>query len=77
MVRLAQELADLSISLPYDHTNAIYVRVDKSRVDIMKALIVGAADTPYAHGVYLYDIFFDDQYSEAPPKVNLETTGGG
>lgn len=28
MVRLAQELADLSNALPYEHTNAIFVRVD-------------------------------------------------
>lgn len=77
MVRLAQELADLSISLPYDHTNGIFVRVEQTRVDVMKALIVGASDTPYAHGVFIYDIFFDDQYPEGPPKVNLETTGGG
>ena len=50
IVRLAQEIADLSNSLPNDHTNAIFVRVDESRVDVMKAIICGAANTPYAHG---------------------------
>lgn len=29
MVRLAQELADLSNALPSEHTNSIFVRVDK------------------------------------------------
>ena len=77
MVRLAQELADLSNSLPIEHTNSIFVRVDQSRVDVMKAVIMGASGTPYAHGAFEYDIFLDDSYPNAPPKVNLTTTGSG
>ncbi len=77
MVRLAQELADLSNALPYEHTNAIFVRVDQTRVDMMKALICGAANTPYAHGCFEYDIFCDNNYPREPPKMNLITTGGG
>jgi hypothetical protein len=50
IVRLAQEIADLSNSLPNEHTNAIFVRVDEARVDVMKAIICGASNTPYAHG---------------------------
>lgn len=50
IVRLAQEMADLSNALPDEHTNAIFVRVDETRVDVMKAIICGAAGTPYAHG---------------------------
>jgi hypothetical protein len=38
---------------------------------------MGAAGTPYAHGAFVYDIFFEDKYPEGPPKVNLMTTGGG
>ena len=77
MVRLAQELADLSNALPYEHTNANFVRVDQSRVDLMKALICGASNTPYAHGCYEFDIFCDNNYPRDPPKMNLITTGGG
>ena len=56
IVRLAQEMADLSNSLPNDHTNAIFVRVDESRVDVMKAIICGASNTPYAHGCFEFDL---------------------
>ena len=77
MVRLAQELADMSTALPIEHTNSIFVRCDSERVDVMKAMIMGSAGTPYAHGAYVYDIYFDDTYPNAPPKVNLSTTGGG
>ena len=77
IVRLAQELADLSTALPIEYTNSIFVRCDQSRVDVMKALIMGASGTPYGHGAYEYDIYFDDNYPAGPPKVNLETTGAG
>ncbi|CAD8078852.1 unnamed protein product [Paramecium sonneborni] len=77
IVRLAQEFADMSTSLPIEHTNAIFVRADKERVDVMKALVMGAKGTPYAHGAYLFDIYADDSYPNAPPKMNLSTTGNG
>ena len=77
LVRLAQELADMSTALPIEHTNSIFVRVDETRVDVMKALITGAAGTPYGHGAFEFDIYFDDSYPNNPPKVNLTTTGGG
>ena len=57
--------------MPIDHTNAIFVRCDTNRVDVMKALIMGAAGTPYAHGAFEFDIFFEDNYPNGPPKVNL------
>jgi ubiquitin-protein ligase len=77
MVRLAQELADLSNALPSEHTNAVFVRVDKSRVDMMKSIITGATGTPYAHGCYEFDIFCENNYPNGPPKMNLMTTGNG
>ncbi|CAK71945.1 unnamed protein product (macronuclear) [Paramecium tetraurelia] len=77
IVRLAQEFADMSTSLPIEHTNAIFVRADKERVDVMKALVMGAKGTPYGHGAFLFDIYADDSYPNAPPKMNLSTTGNG
>ena len=77
MVRLAHELADLSNSLPSEHTNAVFVRCDKSRVDMMKAIITGSNGTPYAHGCYEFDIFSENSYPNGPPKMNLMTTGNG
>jgi ubiquitin-protein ligase len=76
-IRLAQELADISTALPVEHTNAIYVRCDKERVDFMQALIMGSNGTPYGHGAYLFDIHFEDSYPSVSPKVNLTTTGHG
>jgi ubiquitin-protein ligase len=77
MVRLAQELSTLTTALPSEHTNAIYVRVEKSRMDMVKALICGAANTPYAHGCFEYDIFCGSNYPSGPPQMKLTTTGSG
>jgi ubiquitin-protein ligase len=77
MVRLAQELADISNALPTEHTNAVFVRVDRNRVDKMKAMITGSIGTPYAHGMYEYDLFFENAYPNTSPKMNLTTTGNG
>lgn len=77
MFRLAQEFADLSTALPIDHTNSIFVRCDPDRVDVMQALVFGAKGTPYGHGGFLFDIYFDDNYPNGPMKCNLETTGSG
>lgn len=67
----------MSTALPIEHTNAIYMRADKDRVDLLQALVTGAKGTPYAHGCYIFDIFIDDNYPAGPPKMNLSTTGNG
>ena len=76
-IRLAQEFADLPRALPCESTNSIYVRVDKDNMDYMKVLIIGSEGTPYSNGAFQFDVFFDSQYPNAPPKVTLMTTGGG
>ncbi len=65
----------MSTSLPVDYTNSVFVRCDLKRVDVMKCLIMGSSGTPYAHGAFLYDVFFEDNYPNSSPKVNLQTTG--
>jgi len=77
MIRLAQEIADLSTSLPVDSSNAMFVRADDERIDVMKVLIFGAEGTPYGNGGFEYHVYFDHDYPNSPPKVNLETTGNG
>lgn len=76
-LRLSQELADLSSSLPCEYTNSIFVRCDKDRIDVIRALIMGSKDTPYSNGAFLFDIFCEDTYPNNPPKMVITTTGGG
>lgn len=35
----------------------------------MKALITGPNNTPYAHGIYIFDVYFPMEYPNYPPKI--------
>lgn len=73
--RLAQETVTLSTSLPLSFSSSVFVRCDTDRLDIMKVLITGPADTPYANGCFEFDVYFPHDYPNSPMMINLETTG--
>ncbi|CAL2050412.1 unnamed protein product [Caenorhabditis brenneri] len=75
--RIAKELASIVNSLPLNASNSIYVCYDEGRVDIIKVLISGPDDTPYANGLFEFDIFFPTGYPFSPPKCAFLTTGSG
>ncbi|KAL0569727.1 hypothetical protein V5O48_012242 [Marasmius crinis-equi] len=70
---LIKELATMATSLP----EGIFVRVDETRNDAIKAMIAGPPSTPYAGGLFEFDIFLPMTYPNTPPLVTLKTTGGG
>ncbi|GAA5877972.1 hypothetical protein JCM3774_004770 [Rhodotorula dairenensis] len=71
-VHLAKELAVLSTSLP----PGIWVRHDEERVDVLKCLLAGPEHSPYAGGLFEFDIFLPLRYPEVSPLCWLVTTGG-
>lgn len=73
--RLAQEAVTLSTSLPLSYSSSVFVRCDTDRLDIMKVLITGPSDTPYANGCFEFDVYFPHDYPNSPMMINLETTG--
>eukprot|EP01139_Manchomonas_bermudensis_P011913 Amastigsp_a344630_31.p2 type:complete len:266 gc:universal Amastigsp_a344630_31:1-798(+) len=77
MMRLAQEAASISSSLPLSTSSSVFVRIDESRMDVWRALIIGPEGTPYENGCFQFDVFFPQTYPKTPPLVNLETTGAG
>ncbi|KAF9009093.1 ubiquitin conjugating enzyme family protein [Cyathus striatus] len=74
---IAKELAILSTNLPVAWDSSIFLRVDETRVDVIKALITGPEGTPYYNGCYLFDIFLGPSYNQSPPSVKYMTTNGG
>ncbi|KAK7470678.1 hypothetical protein VKT23_002100 [Stygiomarasmius scandens] len=74
---IAKELAILTTNLPVAWDSSIFLRVDETRVDIIKALITGPEGTPYYNGCYLFDIFLGPSYNQSPPSVKYMTTNGG
>jgi len=74
--RVYQELLEYKINLPVQTSSSIFVRVQESRLDLLRILITGPESTPYEHGIFMFDVFLGD-YPNSPPKVKFLTTGGG
>lgn len=78
LARIMQECESLTgDTLPLTLQSGVFVRVDEERIDVMKALIIGAEGTPYSGGAFEFDVFLPGDYPIVPPLVNLETTGNG
>ncbi|XP_077252626.1 uncharacterized protein LOC143892034 [Tasmannia lanceolata] len=69
--KIQQEWKILEKDLP----ETIFVRSYEERMDFMRAVIVGAAGTPYHDGLFFFDIFFPPNYPGVPPKVHYHSGG--
>ena len=73
--KLLAEIGALEEHLP---TNpAIWLRFDEETPQFLRALITGPTGTPYALGLFCFDIYVPDNYPQVPPMMQLLTTGGG
>jgi ubiquitin-protein ligase len=52
------------------------VRVDEESMNSMNVLISGSAGTPYAHGLYHFELFCDESFPVGPPKMQILTGRG-
>ncbi|OMJ90956.1 hypothetical protein SteCoe_6624 [Stentor coeruleus] len=73
--RINAEMKTLFKSVPCDSAASIFVMFDSECNHKVKFLLSGTVDTPYAHGLYLFDVLLPSNYPAVPPKVNLTTTG--
>ncbi|KAJ0677557.1 putative ubiquitin-conjugating enzyme E2, ubiquitin-conjugating enzyme/RWD [Helianthus annuus] len=53
--------------LEKDLPDTIFVRVYESRMDLLRAVIIGAEGTPYHDGLFFFDVFFPSTYPNTPP----------
>lgn len=77
MKRIASEFATLSKSLPVELGSSIFIRCDETNMSYLKCLIVGPDDSPYANGMFEFDIFLPADYPNVSPQFLLCTTGRG
>ncbi|KAE9457644.1 hypothetical protein C3L33_10443, partial [Rhododendron williamsianum] len=61
--------------LEKDLPDTIYVRVYETRVDLLRAVIVGPAGTPYHDGLFVFDVLFPPTYPDIPPMVYYYSGG--
>lgn len=76
-VRMNKEIKNFSKNSPCESAAAIYVAMDAAQTNLMRALISGPEDTPYAHGLYLFNIALRGSYPGTPPIVRILTNGEG
>ena len=74
---LFKELAAYRNALPVEYGSSCFCRVINNRLDMLRVMITGPDDTPYANGCFLFDISMPGDYPKSNPKVQFLTTGGG
>ena len=72
--RIRQEHKSLISGLP---TSQIYVRTYESRLDLLRCLIIGPADTPYEHAPFLIDLFLPPTFPAIPPVAHFHSWTSG
>ncbi|CAI9786415.1 unnamed protein product [Fraxinus pennsylvanica] len=53
----------------------IYVRVYEDRMDLLRAVIVGAYGTPYQDGLFFFDFHLPPEYPNVPPSAHYHSGG--
>lgn len=55
--------------------DGIYVRVYEDRMDLIRAVIVGAYGTPYQDGLFFFDFHLPPEYPDVPPSAYYHSGG--
>ncbi|KAI9032143.1 hypothetical protein DFJ74DRAFT_324139 [Hyaloraphidium curvatum] len=71
--RIKRECDMMAMGLP----DGILVRSFESRLDLLRALIVGPPHTPYEAALFLFDLYLPPEYPADPPQVHFHSWTGG
>ncbi|CAI0407993.1 unnamed protein product [Linum tenue] len=55
--------------------DTIFVRVYEDRMDLLRAVIVGAYGTPYQDGLFFFDFHLPPEYPDVPPSAYYHSGG--
>jgi len=69
--KVQQEWGILEKNLP----DYIYVRVFEDRMDLLRAVIIGASGTPYQDGLFFFDFHIPPEYPQVPPSAYYHSGG--
>ncbi len=76
LMRVQQELARASSEF-VNYGATILLRSDEGRCNVLKALVSGPPGTPYAFGLFGFDIALPPSFPDKCPLVQFTSTGGG
>jgi baculoviral IAP repeat-containing protein 6 len=71
-LKLQEELKNMK--LPCSMTGSVFLMFKASNIGKMRALISGKPESPFADGLFLFDIFIPDGYPEIPPLLLFRTS---
>ena len=72
--RVNREHRILSTTLP---SAQVYVRTYESRLDLLRCLIIGPADTPYEYAPFVVDLQLGPNFPAEPPTAHFHSWTGG
>ncbi|KAL4437645.1 hypothetical protein ABPG74_017883 [Tetrahymena malaccensis] len=76
--RIERELLSITKSIECDEEKGgVFFACDETNLQYIKVLITGPANTPFAYGIYVFDMFIPDDYPINPPKLNFQSTSKG
>lgn len=73
---ILKELSTYQTALPIENGSSVFIRAMEGRMDLLRCLIIGPDESPYACGLFFFDIHLGN-YPTNPPMVKFLTTGGG
>ncbi|GAB2277950.1 Belongs to the ubiquitin-conjugating enzyme [Dionaea muscipula] len=72
---LAKKIQEEWKILENDLPDTIFVRAYETRMDLLRAVIMGAEGTPYHDGIFFFDVYFPSDYPNTPPLVYYHSGG--
>jgi ubiquitin-conjugating enzyme E2 O len=63
------------MNLTNQYADTIYVRAFEDRMDLLRAVMVGASGTPYHNGLFFFDLRLPPSYPAVPPQVYYHSFG--
>lgn len=76
IIKLKKELNIIKKSISINSEASIFFWIEKNNLSKMKFIITGPTDTPYDHGLYIFDMTLSNEYPAKPPQVHFSNHGG-
>ena len=76
LTRIKKELNIIKKSASVNQEASIFFWVEKNKLERMRFIITGPADTPYDQGLYIFDMTLSENFPSKPPLVHFSNNGG-
>jgi ubiquitin-protein ligase len=75
LTRLKKEFNIMKKSVSVNPEASIFFWVEKNKLEKIRFIITGPADTPYEQGLYIFDMTLSKEFPTKPPLVHFSNNG--